>query len=350
MQSDPTGISCSYRVESMPLGSFMRRFSADTGLSVVWAEQFDDSLISLNLEETQAHDVLLVLSRRLNCSLAQFGSLYFLGDPKKSDRACYTGQVLRASKDEIRDLLLSVTTPQGAVTVWDDGAVLVVDDIQSIRKVDAVIRSMSKLESSIWAVQFYIVQASDSDKKTVGADIQDQLSVSSLLSSNSNNFEAAALLNASFRYDVQNNKSNILAKPLLLIRDGKEAKVQKVETIPIPQFTTSDQGTVTVSGYDYIDVGFSLNAKIRDWGNDKAGLNFEISMGEITGYINDSVPLQRRDIIHGDTIVKNGGVYLIGALQNTKEASGKSGFFGTLFNDSSDDSTLKVWVQVIRIS
>ncbi len=333
----------------MTVGAFLRQFASDTGLSVVWAEALDESLISLSVEDIPAKDVLMVVARRLNVSLAEYGRLYFLGEPKKTDRAYFVGKVLRAKVDEIEPVLNAVKTEQGVVTVLQDGSVIVADEIEAIRKAAEIVQKLQSLDVSVWAVQLYLLQETNTDIKTTGLDIQDDIRLAVLLSDVDSATNYKAELDAALRCEIERSDVRIVARPLLLLVDGGKASLQKVESIPVPQYTTSETGAVSVSGYQNVDVGFNFAVSLRDWGREQASLVYDLQLGEVSGYVDESIPIETKDVLTGETVIASGGVYLLGSLQRSSATNTTSGFAGLTRTKQHRNGILRVWAKVERI-
>ncbi|MDP0495006.1 MAG: hypothetical protein Q7Q73_02240 [Verrucomicrobiota bacterium JB024] len=334
----------------MAVGAFMRRFAADTGLSVVWAESLDDKLISLSVDQVQPRDVLLVLSRRLGCDLAEYGSLFYLGDPEKTDRTVFVGRIYRAESDEIQSLLNAIKTEQGTITYFDDGSLILVDKIEAVLKLRGLLDSLKEIDSPLWVVQFYISQENVQDSREIGVDVTDDISIAASLANGDFTSLLRMDITATFQAEISRSEVELVAQPLMFLRDGKTSSIQKVESIPVPQYTTTETGSVTISGYDIMDVGFQLNVGVRDWGGGKCALEYNLQMGDVIGYVNDSVPIEAKDSLQGETVVESGGVYLLGAFQRHIRESQNSGkLFATSHSAGDRTAILRVWAKVIRI-
>ncbi|MBR1967012.1 MAG: hypothetical protein IKA22_10430 [Lentisphaeria bacterium] len=78
--------------------------------------------------------------------------------------------------------------------------------------------------------------------------------------------------------------SDTFLSPMLIIRDGKKGKWGGGESYPIPRYTTQENGSVVISGYDYVDTVFQLLASVTE--TIKGGsLALDISISSVTSFI-----------------------------------------------------------------
>lgn len=330
----------------------MRQFSADTGLSVVWLEELDSKVISLTVDNVPPEAVLSAVSRRVGAELSKYDDLYYLGAIKKTDRVVFVGRVTRIKVADLKDIAEKFRTDLGVLTVLPDGVCIFADSIDSVRQFSQLVEKLQKVDVSVWFVQYFLIQDSAASSRMRGVNITNDLTVSAALSGLSgaaSGLNISGEVSAAFQYELTKSDVSILAKPLLLLIDGGSAKIQRVESIPIAQYTVSDQGAVSVSGYKNVDVGFNLETSIRDWGSDFASLTYAFDIGQVTGYV-DKVPIQTKDVLSGETIVKRAGTYLLGSFQRHSKSKGRSGLFGFLFSDADSLGTIRIWAKVEKIS
>ena len=330
------------------MSTFVRSLTSDTGVSVVWQKSLDSTLISLSVKDVTVRQLLLVVARRLGVSLAEYDNLYFLGDSKKTDRAVYVGRVDRLKVDSLSDIIKGIITTQGTLNVMPDGLVVVSDEFESIIKIQDVIEKIQVAEIPLWFVQFYVIDYSNTVNNKTGLDIDSDINISvSLADSDAENSLAGKAVSL-LEYELASSNVQIVASPLFVLLDGGQSQIKKVETVPVPRYTTSNEGTVSVSGYDNIESGFDLTVTIRDWSKNKANLTYKLVLGEITGYV-DVVPIVSSSELTGEVVVSAGKVYLLGALDKGNNSIDNSGFAGLLHTKDIRNSKLKIWAKVHKI-
>ena len=75
----------------VPLGQMMRTLSMETGTSLLWAEELDQTLVSLEMEGVELPVALEFIARRLGVQLTAESGVYFLGEAMPEDRAQVPG-------------------------------------------------------------------------------------------------------------------------------------------------------------------------------------------------------------------------------------------------------------------
>lgn len=339
-----------YRVDNMPISMFMRTLATDSGLSIVWEKSLDDTQISLSVENIPATDVLTVVARRLGVDLANYGDLYYLGTIQKTDRASFVTKVNRVKRADIIEILDGVKSPIGMVTVLSDGTVIMADRIESINKADHVLKQIQKIDVTVWFMQLYLADYSITDDYDIGLDTTQDIELAATLVDSEFNTSLTGDFGVSLSAELSRSDIEIVAAPMMIMVDGSQSNVKKVERIPIPQYTTSDQGTVSVSGYTEVESGFELLIGVRDWADGRANVTYDLESSEVTGYVNSEVPIISSSEISGEVVVQDGGVYLLGSLTRNNATETTDGLFGLRFTGSHRQSLMRLWAKVQRIT
>lgn len=83
-----------------------------------------------------------------------------------------------------------------------------------------------------------------------------------------------------------------------------------------PAFQEGDKaradGTVSISSYDKVESSFQLRITARERGLDRGRLEYDASLGGITGYVSDR-PIASENSLSGSVVVSAGGTYLLPA-------------------------------------
>jgi len=153
---------------------------------------------------------------------------------------------------------------------------------------------------------------------------------------------------AVYRNVVEDNTTEILAKPVITTLNGKKATIELTEEVPYKELEyVSDSGDATSTSYEFKDVGITLEVTpvITDDGMIKIEVTPEIS--EVTGYTDDGVPYVSSRKVETNVIVRNGQTLAIGGLiKDTKSTTdtkdpylSKIPILGYLFKSSSNEKS-----------
>ena len=129
---------------------------------------------------------------------------------------------------------------------------------------------------------------------------------------------------------LQNENTEILSKPSVLVMDGRQARIQVGQQIPISKFPVTTTGNeVTIPDVEYIPVGIILNLRPRI-GDDGRQVTMQIetiiteteSNDEAEGVL--SAPTINTRKVESYVRIANNTPFIIGGLISDKNTMGKS--------------------------
>jgi type II secretory pathway component GspD/PulD (secretin) len=98
---------------------------------------------------------------------------------------------------------------------------------------------------------------------------------------------------------------------------GDKAKWVVGERVPIPKRTVSPQGTVSISGYEYIDVGYSCN--VETWRTPEGvGVRVAPSISSVVGYVEEAPRVATRSV-EGVAHLRDGSYLILSGLDEWRE-------------------------------
>lgn len=142
----------------------------------------------------------------------------------------------------------------------------------------------------------------------------------------------------------------VLVSSPVFVLEGGTARVQQGQRNPIPRRTVSSEGTVTVTGYEYVDSGFTLNVKASRVG-ESVSLALEPVLSEVIGQVED-VPVLSRSEVTGTVVLASGEWALLGGLEQGLRSRDHSGLPGSggpgLFAAGSREESSSVVLVFVR--
>ena len=131
---------------------------------------------------------------------------------------------------------------------------------------------------------------------------------------------------------IQNNSTEILSKPSVLVLDGRQARIQVGEQIPISKLPMSSaQDLFVVPDVEYLPVGITLNIRPRISNDNKyVTMQVETIISEVAGgYSNSQSSVIDAPIINNRKIesfvrLANNTPFIVGGLISNKQSDGKS--------------------------
>jgi len=349
MEAEEEGVLVTMAAVEMGMPEMMRALSMETGASVIWEEDLDQALISLEVNQVPLEVVMEHIARRLGVGLSMEGDLYFLGQLMPEDRAVMVVQVGRWDQKTVTEALGTVVTQNGSVWVSPDGVCVVSEQVGTLRKVESLLNGLQAFQAGGWIVQLLLVEASGSSSVSLGIDTDLDIEVSAAFSSTSSTAEYGGTARAALKADIESQRVELFAQPLLLCVDGGESSVKRVEVVPVAEYTTLETGAVVTSGYSEIEVGLQCKVGVRADGDGGALVNYDVSLGEIQAYVDNRVPVRTQETLAGEVVMQSGGTYLLGSLERGRAREGRDGVFQLARSTTREGTRLEVWAMAVEV-
>ncbi len=316
----------------------------------MWSDALDARTVSVELYQVPLIQVLEYVARRLDADLTGGQGLYYIGTAEPRDRATGVFRVGRLDGAQAQELLQGVITDSGAVVAYDDGMVVVTESVAVLSRVGSLLQQVDAVQSPVWCVQYMLVESIKRGAVDVGIDSAVSVDVAAAFAESVVTTVSKGEARASFVADVNNQAVSVYAAPLFVLADGEEGNLKRVEIVPVPQYTTIETGAVVTSGYTDVEIGLTVLAKVREVGEASAFLDYDLKLGELVGYVDDTVPIRTEESLQGRTVVVSGGTYLLGALERSRASDAVLGPLQLRRTRQSEHGRLEVWALVTRVS
>ena len=343
----------------MPLQTFLRYVSDQTGLSVIAEQNLDGATITLDVVNLPVDQVLGLVGRRVGAEVSRTGTLFYLGTLKAEDKGVLVRRVRRLKQEELQSAVQVLLSEHGKTVAFTDGVLVVGDRVEVLQRVEELLSRIEAVESACWVVQLYLVSITENDAKTLGLDVQPALEMAATFASVSSSgvsaatsltsgTHAAGALTALLKASREARGASVVAQPLFVIVDGGKGSFSRGQRVPIPQKSVSNQGTVQTSGYTYVNAGLSCDVSLREQGNGIVGATVNVERSAITSYV-ENAPVTSAETFKGEAVLCSGGVYLLGCLDRTEQDTSFSGWLSFGGSRQEETGTLQVWCRVYRI-
>ena len=161
---------------------------------------------------------------------------------------------------------------------------------------------------------------------------------------------ANGVLSAILKAEKDQKEINLVAKPMFVIMDGGQAQFTSGENVPAPKKVVSDNGTVSTSGFEYIQTGLTFNCEIRDSTIDTCRLTLEVGVSSVVGFVENTAPITNRQEFSTSAYIKSSGVYLLGSVKRDSQSHENSGFLGWMNDDNTINGIVQIWTKCYRIN
>lgn len=333
----------SFSANQMPLGQLFRLISDHFLIGIVYSEKLEGKVVNAEFKETDLNTVFTVLSRQLGVDLVKIGNTFYLGEIKSEDKAILIRRVLSQDESSLKNILDSVKSPEGRCTIAPGRLVVVSDTDFVIRRISEVLDDLDTYSVPSWIVQLYFLVLRKDALAEGGLTMTTSGSLSYNISENTINLENFKI-EGLFSGLIESSYADLYASPMFILRDGIKGTWSDGQRVPVPKRTVSDYGTVTTSGFDYIDTGLKV---VTSCTQSKVGayLQLDISLSDIQSYVEGNpVTSQTQSNVCVDLVPNR--IYLLAELQRYSMLDKQQHI--SLFSRDKGKSVIQVWGRVYR--
>lgn len=310
--------------------------------------------MTVNVTDQPLGHVVNLVARRLGADVKRQGDLFYVGTFKPQDRAILVRRSPRLTVSELNQAIGSMASQGGQSVVTADGLVIVSDRIDVLDQVHTLIDELDRAEVTAWVVQLYLITVTDEQLSELGLDLTPKVDLAAAFTATS--FAAGGpsmQLNAEFESLLQaarvNATGSLVADPLLYCLDGQRATYRKGLVLSYEQKAVSDQGTVTTTGFQNIEVGLNVTAQVRELGQGMGLLTVDLTSSELTED-GRPIPTRKEERYSSAAPVNAGGCYLLGHVRRDTMTDEGSTWLQPGFRQGTRCETLMIWARVERVS
>jgi hypothetical protein len=231
---------------------------------------------------------------------------------------------------------------------------LLVDSSENVARVAALLDRIEGTARPQWAIQLHLVTLSQRDILDLGLDTTPALDLAVSQAAGSSAGVSPVRLDASLRTVLRaaqdRSTVSVTAQPLFLLLDGERAEFTRGTSIPIPRRAVSDQGTVTTTGYEHVQVGTNVAVEIREQTADAVRLTLSVDLSDLVEVTVDGLPRTDRRSYNASCSVVSGGTYLVASIEIGENREGRGTWLH--WGDRRDNSqeVLQVWARAMAVS
>ncbi|MDO4628511.1 MAG: hypothetical protein Q4C70_04965 [Planctomycetia bacterium] len=327
--------------DNTPFPLAMTEISNQTGVSIVWGKDADNTYISGTFTETDVNALLLAIARRYEMGLSDFDGVLFMGKPSQADFYSFVLRVPFNDKNLLAPLQACLSET-GKIEVF--GTCYVVSDyVYNIKKVVSVVSSLREKMGRSYVAEVFFIRMRNSQL----IDIQAELATEGVdLFSCSWNLDT--LFSAYLTVDGGLSETRILNTPRLYLSEGRSATLSVGTELTRSRSSVSAEGYSTVSGYDKFTDGVEITLCPARVSSDVISVDVNLSVSRFDEGSGSEVPKNSKSsIISPGVLVTDGSVYFLGSL-DVSEKSRAFRLFGV--TDSIIDEVVTIWLKIRELS
>jgi len=315
----------------------------ERGLGLVFAESLGEVRITGDFVEVPVSEVVYWLGRRVGQEVARVGQTVWIGAVEAEDRATYVSR-WEGDPETAVPLVSAVLSEKGRCVVGE-GVVVVVDSRRVIDRVVSVVQEIRAAGHPVWVVQLAYLRFGGQSSRSVGVEVSASGTVAASLLEGADVVRDVTLSGV-VRAAESREGSAVVSCPAMVLLEGVEGAWSDGMRVPVAQKTVSDAGTVSVTGYEVIEVGTSFKLRVYGVGGGRGRVSIVARVGQLGGYVAD-YPVVVEGSYEGECVCESGGTYLLGQFAVSRRVAGRSGWLARTDEESGD--LVQLWARVWRV-
>lgn len=252
---------------------------------------------------------------------------YLVGKPESADLVVRVFTLPDAElRDDARKAISVLGSEAVQVSIVGDRAI-VKDTVDGMRRIEMMFDALLAAEGQ-YLVEVQFIELSRSLTRRLGIDwnLSGVMQFDAAVASRNidTNATLSTVLQATIEADENQRFARLLTSATLCCIEGKEAELQTGQTIPVPQRSISDQGTVTTTGYQDIDTGLLLKVGVNREPNGLLRVMIEPELSQVSGYVGEA-PIRTRRVLKTSAVIAPGGVIIVGGSIVQNQTHSKDG-------------------------
>jgi hypothetical protein len=304
--------------------------------------------VTCHLEAVPIGEAMGLVARSVGADAARIGGAWYIGELSPEDRGVLVRRVPGYPLPELRAAVLSITSTDGRASVLEGGVIVVGDRVELLERVTELLDGVEQARGGTWSVELCVVSGSAVASSSGGLEGLPELSWS-LLAGAGSGAMSGELVQAAWSglvtFAASSDRAELRALPAATVRSGRETVLSDTRVLRIPRSTVSDQGTVTVTGFERVEAGLQARVLIEELELDKARVDVSVEVSDVLGR-DGLVPEIQERVCSSSLDVERAGVYLVGALDvsTTEHTNGVLSFLR-----GRTKRRLYVWMKVERL-
>jgi hypothetical protein len=292
-----------------------------TGLDFVFPETTPPTRLTLQLRDATIGTLVEVISTRTGWVVDFTGSSmrFLIGEEPASIAVADVGWY---APERIAEALGQALGTDAAVRPLSAG-VLVQGDESTLRRLRTVEGVLQQSRPAAWEFSMWVVALSGDTRSTVEAAFSSRGAARVDVG---DPWESAisGLVQASWTIEGARSGVRSLSAGSVVVLEGEKGRWQAGERVPVPRRTVSPQGTVSVSGYDFVDVGYICDLAVQR-NPDGVTVTVKPEISSIIGFVEDAPRVATRSI-ESVAYLRSGSYLIVSGLDEWRDESRGSMF------------------------
>ena len=337
-------------MESWVIGDFFRYLAEKHNVSSVVGSEFETSTVTAEFVDVPVGVAVDNVAKRVGASVRFDDGVFYIGKLDRSDRGVLVRRVRRLDSEELRDAVAALLTDTGSSVAYDDGLLIVSDNVTVLNRVSDMLDTVERVEFPTWVIQLQIIAMSQNAVDDLGLDIEPIGRLALIANESDVDGDIQLSIEAALSAVHERADVRMVAEPLLILGDGEKSNYDRVQRVPYATEITEfiDGNTRRTQNVEFLDIGFSINTTLREINEGEALIDLEVENSRVVEPGGVLPPVTSRDRVQCVVPVESGGVYLAGSFKaSTIEKTNRLGL-RKRWAETQTEELYQVWIRAYR--
>lgn len=341
---------------------FARHLSNLAGVSIIMEQSLDRSPVSIDVVEQPVGHVLSYVARRLGREVTRTGSLYFVGQLTEADKGVLVRRVQGLDSKGVQQAVSVLLSPDGKIASFSNGLLVVGDRIDSLSKIEDMLRQLETQESPVWCVQLLEVVYTEEAAEVFRLDVAPTVQLAAAYASGPvlggtalpaaafNGGDVSSMVGISALLEASKTETGVAigGRAMFLLADGETGRLKNGERFPILTTTTLTETRTQSEQVSFEQVGTEIEIGCREDIQGEASIEVSYSVSDILGMV-EGYPRIANKSIDTKLRVSGSGSFLVGEYKRQTQKRQASSWL-TLGQSRTDaEELVQVWVVACRV-
>lgn len=333
------------------MSQVLLEIASQAGVSISLPSGIESERVTVDNEQADTRAVLNELVGRMELVPRYSGGILTFA---KQDVDTNDFIVVRSGyipPDKMRELMKSQLGEKASVDLIDDRVVITAP--APILERAAEIAEQASTGADAWLLDIKVVTLTETLQRELGLDWTVGGTAVFTASNLRSVMDTDLFVQVIAQATQAESGATLLDTANLHVVEGTTSTLNRGQRIPVPKFTTTNEGATNLTGFEYINTGFILEATAtRVPGGVRLTLSPTIS--SVTGFVREA-PITQESAMTADVIIQDGEWVILTGLQTFRDSSGRTTLPGLdmpVFTNNTDDraaESIQILIRANRV-
>ncbi len=287
-------------VRDMSMAQVLQLAAQQAGTSITVPPQATELLVSCEYNQQPAQAIFEDLARQIDLVAQYDGQILTLVKPELAHKDFI---VLRSGYSDAENVQRTMKTVLGEDTSIEiiDDRLVVAGDHDTLRTASEYAKHLTQGPDA-WMLQVRVVSITENYSRELGLDWSVQTNIGFNTTGPGHIASADLIASVIGKATQTGTHAKLMESATLYVLEGTPATLNQGQRVPLPRFTTSPEGTTTITGYDYIDAGFRLQAEAKRVPGG-ARLTLKPTISSVVGFVREA-PITQESSVEVQAIIE----------------------------------------------